>query len=316
VRHRLPVTSRGELELSLAGTLAAGALHLDPGARLQWKPADALTVSLGASRRHQYAQSLRNPESVVGNIFPADLHVGAGASGVPVARADLGIVALEHRPAPGLRLGAQAWARSLRSLLLVAPDNGGPFATTGFASGSGEAYGTALGLGMNGARYGVIVDYGLQSVRLAYAGSSYVPEHAATHSIDAGVIVFPTPTSSVRLGVTSVLGRRATAVLGPFEWESCNLLDQGCEFAGSPTASGSPGAERLPDYLRVDLGVRKHWHVKLAGRDVQIAAFGAGTNLLGRRNALTVAIDPATGRRRLIEMRPRSPLVVGVDWRF
>ena len=32
--------------------------------------------------------------------------------------------------------------------------------------------------------------------------------------------------------------------------------------------------------------------------------------------ALTVVTDPATGRQTEIEMRPRAPLVVGLDWRF
>jgi hypothetical protein len=47
-----------------------------------------------------------------------------------------------------------------------------------------------------------------------------------------------------------------------------------------------------------------------------MAVFATMTNVLGRRNVLTVAVDPVTGGRTRIEMRPRSPLVVGVDWRF
>jgi hypothetical protein len=64
------------------------------------------------------------------------------------------------------------------------------------------------------------------------------------------------------------------------------------------------------------VSVRKHWHFELAGRDVQVALFGAGTNILARKNLLTYARDPTTGERVGIEMRPPAPLVVGVDWRF
>jgi hypothetical protein len=310
------ITARVALQLSLSAAAAAGGMHADPGARVEWKPSDAVTVSCGCARRHQYAQSLRNPESVVGNVLPVDLYVGADGTRVPVARSDLGVVAVEHRPASGIRLGLQTYARSFRSLLLVAPLNGGPFATSGFTTGSGDARGATLQLGISAARYGILADYGVQRVRMEYAGSSYVPEYGATHSIDAGVIVFPTATSSVRLGASSMLGRRSTAVLGPFEWEACNLLDRGCEFSGSPVTSGPLGDTRLPAYVRVDLGVRIHHHLHLAGRDVQLAAFGGMTNLLGRRNVLAVSVDPATGERRAIEMRPRSPLVLGIDWRF
>jgi hypothetical protein len=110
--------------------------------------------------------------------------------------------------------------------------------------------------------------------------------------------------------------RQATGVTGDFEWESCNLLDRGCEFGGSPQASGVLGGTRLPAYLRLDLGLRKHWHIHLGGKDVMVALYGTLTNLLGRNNVLTFATDPATGRRTPIDMRPRAPLVLGVDWRF
>jgi hypothetical protein len=46
-----------------------------------------------------------------------------------------------------------------------------------------------------------------------------------------------------------------------------------------------------------------------------LALYGTFTNLLARSNVLTVATD-STGRRTPIEMRPRAPLIVGLDWRF
>jgi hypothetical protein len=131
------------------------------------------------------------------------------------------------------------------------------------------------------------------------------------------VIVFPSATTSLRLGATSVLGRRTTTATGGLEWEACNLLDRGCEFGGSPEYTGDPlGGTSLPAYLRVDLGVRKHWHVQLAGRDAMVALFGTLTNVLNRSNVLTYVRNPATGERVPVEMRPLAPLVVGLDWRF
>jgi hypothetical protein len=56
--------------------------------------------------------------------------------------------------------------------------------------------------------------------------------------------------------------------------------------------------------------------LKLGGKDVELALFGTVTNLLARRNVLAEAIDPVTGERSDIEMRPLAPLVVGLDWRF
>jgi hypothetical protein len=152
---------------------------------------------------------------------------------------------------------------------------------------------------------------------VAYGDAGYTPGYGTSHSLEAGVIVFPALTTSIRLGLTGAFGRRGTGILGVFEWESCNLLDQGCEFGGTPTHdAGGLGATRLPSYLRLDLGLRKHWHLTLGGRDVELAVFGSLTNLLGRRNLLAVATDPVTGRKTAIEMRPLAPLVMGVDWRF
>lgn len=317
VEHERAIAERGEIDLSLVTAVAKDRVHLGPGARLRWKSLGGLTLTGAYARRHQFAQSLRNTESVVANIFPADLYIGTGATGVPVARSDVGIIALEHRPTAGIRLGAQAYVRDMGSLVLVAPQDDDPFATTGFVEGTGDAVGVALEAAANGARYGLFLAYGLQHVRFEYADTSYVPAHGAGHSIDAGATVFVSRTADVRLGVSSILGRRATAIFGPFEWEACNLVDGGCEFAGGGSERAEPlGTTRLPAYVRVDLGIRKHWHLELLHRDFLVAAFGTATNLLGRKNVLTVAVDPSTGERMLIEMRPRSPLVVGIDWRF
>ncbi len=317
VQHARSLNGRTELELGLGGAAAAGGFHLSPRAELRWRPASTISISGGYARVHQFAQSLRNAESVVGTIFPVDLYVGAGGSGVPVARSDQGILAVEYRPTAGLRVAAQAYARDFHGLALVAPRDADPFATSGFVVGSGAAQGVSFEIGANGARYGVVASYGLQRVRLRSGDTSYVPDHGAVHAIDAGVIVYPTATFSLRLGASGVLGRRTTALGGPFEWEGCNLLDRGCEFAGSPDHRPEAlGGTRLPAYFRVDLGVRKHWHLRIGGRDGQIAVFGTVTNLFGRKNVLTVAADPVTGERAGIEMRPRAPLVVGIDWRF
>ncbi|MGH7526592.1 MAG: hypothetical protein ACREMX_07790, partial [Gemmatimonadales bacterium] len=317
VRHRRPAGRRLTADLGLTAAAGAAQLRLGPQAMLRWAPSSVLAVSGGYARSHQFSQSLRNSESIVGNVFPVDVFVGAGADGVPIARSDQGVVAAEYRPFTGVRLGAQVYLRDFGGLVLVAPRTGEPFATGGFATGSGSARGLSLEAAVTGTRYGLVASYGLQGVRLSHGDSSYVPVHGTRHLFEAGVILFPSATSSIRLGATAAMGRRATAVAGAFEWESCNLGDKGCEFGGSPRhATDGLGATRVPGYHRLDLGFRQHWHLHVAGRDASVALFGTITNLLGRRNILTVAADPATGAPVTIEMRPRSPLVVGLDWQF
>jgi hypothetical protein len=191
-----------------------------------------------------------------------------------------------------------------------------PFADSAFASGAGTARGIAADLTVSAASFGVIASYAWQHVRVRHADSTYIPEYGAAHNFEFGVIAFPGPTWSLRLGVSGAAGRRTSRVLGNLEWEACNLLDQGCEFAGSPQHDVSGlGSTALPRYARVDLGVRKHWHVHAAGRDLQLAVFGTLTNVFGRTNVLTYARD-ANGAPVPIEMRPRSLLLAGLDWRM
>jgi hypothetical protein len=316
--HDWPIGPRLAANVAFSAAAALGRVYANPQAQLRWSASPRLALSGSFARSHQFAQSLRNPESVVGNMFPVDLYVGAGSSGIPVARSDRGVLAAEYRVLDVARLGAQAYVRDFHGLALVAPRTGEPFVVGGdIAVGAGTARGLSVDAALSRTRYGVVASYGWQRVRVSYGDSSFVPEHATSHILEAGVILFPSATSSIRLGATSALGRRATAVAGAFEWEACNLLDQGCEFGGSPRHLGDQiGATRLPAYLRVDLGARKHWHLDLAGKDAVVALFGSVTNVFGRTNVLTSAADPASGKPVGIEMRPRAPLVVGLDWRF
>jgi hypothetical protein len=317
VQHQRALAATLDVDVALTGVHAARAMHLAPAAGLRWRVAEGLAVTTRYARRHQFAQSLRNPESVAAAILPVDLYAAAEPGGVPVATSDLGLVALDLRPTAGVRVRVQAFAQRFEGLALVAPRDAGPFATTGVTVGRGAARGIALEAAASGARYAVVATYGLQDVRLTFGDSTYVPGHGARHTLDAGVIAFPSPSAAIRLGASAAFGRRGTAVTGPFEWEACNLLDQGCEFAGSPGRRVEPlGATALPAYVRLDLGLRKHWHVRVAGRDGQVAVFGTVTNILGRRNVLTAVVDPATATRRTVAMRPFAPLVVGLDWRF
>ncbi|MDX1394322.1 MAG: carboxypeptidase regulatory-like domain-containing protein [Gemmatimonadota bacterium] len=320
------------LSLALRGSVTAGVgpLRVAPGVRLGWIPGGGVTLSASYARQIQHAQSLRNEESLVGAIFPADLFVLAGGpDGVPVATSDIVVVAAEARPADGLRVGVQGYARDFSGLLLVAPAGGEPFATgtpgfvdssrggPGFAFGDGSARGLSVDLAAGGARVGVVAAYGIQRVLYRAGAIAYVPEHGATHRLQGGVNMLPGSTWSLRASIDAAFGRRVTAVPGALEWEACNLLDRGCEFGGSPHyGDAALGSTRAPAYARLDLGVRKHFHIRAGGRDAELGLYATVTNVFGRLNVLTYAIDGVDGNLVPIEMRSRAPLVLGVDCRF
>ncbi len=316
-RNELRLTGATTLHTDLALTAFQGRVFVGPRAQWQWKVLDRVSLSGSYARLHQFAQSLRNTESINGTVFPVELYVGAGGAAVPVARSEQGIATVAYQHPGGLRVGAEAFTRRLRGIVLVAANSAAPFATRPPAVGSGTTRGLGLDASLSRTRYGMVASYALQRVRYATEHITYAPEHGAVHTFDGGVTVYPVPSFSIRFGVAGALGRRTTPVVGPFEWEACNLKDRGCEFAGSPrTSVESLGRTSLPGYLRADLGVRQHWHTEIGGRDVVVALFGAATNLMGRQNVLTYASDPLTGASGPVEMRPRAPLVVGLEWRF
>lgn len=306
-------------EIGLGASLAALDQHVYPAgqARVSMHAGADGVVSLRYARTRQFTQSLRNPESVVGAVFPASLDLAADASTVPVASGDFVGVDAAGRLGPALRFEVSAWLRDADDLVLVAPRGGAPFATRGFVEGRMDGAGASAGFTLRTARWGGLLDYAYEQVRLHYADSTYVPQHSARHRVSAGVVYFASASTMLRLGAATLFGRRSTTSVGPIEWESCNFLDRGCEFVGSPELADVPrGGTALPDYVRLDLGVRKHWHVALGGRDASITAFLTLTNLLDRANVLTYTRRSAGAAAEPVEMRPLAPLVFGVEGRY
>jgi hypothetical protein len=305
-----------ELSASLRASRGDGGARLLPRVGIRARLAETVSAFAEYSRTAQAVQSLRNAESVVGRIFPPELYAGGDGTGIPVAVADylaLGFVAL---PRAGTRIELEAYARSLADLAMLDPEDGQPFASATVRRGAGSVRGVAAGLSIGSARYAVTGSAGVERVELRTGGERWTPGYASSRTARIGAIAFPTPTLSIRVGWTGQFGRRGSDAIGLLEWESCNLLDMGCEFAGSPEELGELGARKLPAYNRLDVSIRKHWHFVLGRREGSVEAFATGSNLLGRANVLTYVVDPASGASAPIEMRPRAPLALGLGWRF
>ncbi|HET6361584.1 MAG TPA: TonB-dependent receptor [Gemmatimonadota bacterium] len=310
------IGKRVELSASLRASRGEAGARLLPRVGIRARLAESVSVFAEYARTAQAVQSLRNAESVVGRIFPPELYAGGNGTDIPVAVADyvaLGMVAL---PRAGTRLELEAYARALDDLAMLDPRDGQPFARAPLRRGSGSVQGVAAGLAIASARYAVTGSGGVERVELRAGGERWTPGYAASRSARIGAIVFPTPTLSIRIGWIGQFGRRGSDAIGLLEWESCNLLDMGCEFAGSPEELGELGARKLPAYNRLDLSIRKHWHFVLGRREGSVEAFATGSNLLGRANVLTFVVDPGSGESAPIEMRPRAPLTLGLGWRF
>ena len=300
-------------------TSRAGSL-LTPHARIDWSASTRLSLSAHASRALQHVQSLRNTESVVSHTFPAELYAVAARGMLPIARGDQASITAEFRPASGLSLAVLAYARTMRGVLMAAEDESGPFAVASrdvpsFATGRARATGASADLRFTSARVTALVMFSAQRVRYRTGGADFRPEFSAPQRLDAGVTIAPSRDLEFRVGGMTAFGRRATVVRGDVAWDGCNLADRACEFAGTPASTPSAlGALALPHYLRFDVGARKQWHARAYDRDNPIALYGTVTNVFNRTNYLTRAEknDVLTG----VEMRSRSLLVVGIEWRY
>src|SRR5262249_54432483 len=135
--------------------------------------------------------------------------------------------------------------------------------TTGASAvGSGTTWGASAEASWSARRCGIVASYGWQQTRIEYDAGRYAPEGGGRHTFEGGAIIQPTPTTSIRVGLAAALGRRATPIADGFEWEATNILDRGSEFGGSPFYGGSAlGGAALPGYYRLDMGLRKEWHI-------------------------------------------------------
>lgn len=295
--------------------LYEGRLYAAPGVYVRWAPRTNLQVVALVSRAQQFAQSVRNPESVVGNVFPADLFVGAQRGVLPVAHSREGSLSVAWDPSASLSFGLLGYRRRLTGVAMIAATEAGPFARRGVPVGTSEVTGGSANLSIAQPRWQAVARVGAQDVRHEYGLRRFRPSFGARMNAEGGVTYTAAARTVLRVGVSWQGARRVTPAYGVLEWESCNLRDRGCEFAGTPTIDPSRvGSLRAPAYARVDLGFRRTLSLSLGGRSGEIGLFGTYSNLLGHYNVLTYLITD--GLRSPIEMRPASPLVVGLDWRF
>ena len=292
---------------------------VEPRATVTWTPRTSLTLTVTGSRTHQFVQSLRNAESVVSHVAPAELFVGAGDGRVPVATSSNAAFAAALRLSPAATLSVRAFVRSMDGLVAVSQMTREPFVTQVDAGMLRDATARAGGVSADASwrtsRVSLDLRYGWTTVMYESSGSRYAPEHAVRHQVTGGVSAWLTPTMQLRVGGVVALGRRATPVDGGVEWESCNLLDRGCEFSGVPRSTPAlAGSLALPGYIRTDVSVRKQWQLGMNSRRAELALFGTVTNIFNRRNVLN--FTDADGARTALQLRPLAPLVIGLDWRF
>jgi hypothetical protein len=288
--------------------------RLEPRLSATLRPSARLELSAGYARMHQYVQSLRNEESLLGLLVAPDLFVASDGASVPVAASDELAAAAALAIDPHTRVRVDGYARRMRGLVLVAPSTSEPFATDGFDVGRGEAWGVAVSAERRVERLSVQAGYALGTVTRRADGTRYHPAFAPEQSASLAVGARLGARTTVRSALWAALGRRTTLLGDALGWDARDPFSGTQELSGTPAhAAGPLDAAALPGFLRVDVGVRRTLAV-WRGRGTLTGRVSVN-DVLGRENVVGYVLAPGTETLRGLGMLPPS-LLLGLDWGY
>ena len=304
-----------KLDAGLRGTILSDASPLlEPRLSVTFQPDPRLALSAGYARMHQYSQSLRNEESVLGTILGPDLLVAYGAASVPIASADEIAAAATISLDEHTRLDFDWYARALRGLVLVAPTTGEPFATHDFAVGSGHAWGGGASIERRLERLSLRASWALGTVTRRTADASYHPAFAPGQSATFAAAYKLGFRTRLRSAVWASSGRFTTPIGDDVGWDTRDTFFNARELSGTPEHVVGPlSATRVPAFLRIDFGLRHALPVGHSG--ASLTGFADVNNALARKNVATYVTPGGTGPRRALVMLPPS-VVVGLEWKY
>lgn len=292
---------------------------IEPRLSARFTPSGRLSFGIGYARLHQFVQSLRNEESLFDGVAGITLPVVAGSSYggavVPAAQADQLTATADARLSHSLTLSANAYARHVTGLALVAPVTGNPFATTAFAVGSARASGISISLAREGERLSGQLAYSLSGVTQRANGMSYTPSYDATQSVSGAVGLRVWGNTVVRIAASLHSGAPTSLIADRVEWTPYTSSSGAGDLAGSPgQIAGALDGARLPAYARFDLGVRHDWRLRLLGRVSEVTTSASLSDLFNRGNALgMLAAEPGTNALLLL---PRRSATFGLEWKY
>ena len=295
------------------GTFVQGhAPRGEPRLSLAFHPTDRARLSVGYARMHQYAQSLRGEESILGTILGPDFLVGVGAPMIPVASSDEFTASMLFPLTKETRLRFDWFRRHLRNVVLPASASPEPFASRDFAIGSGRAWGLAASVESRVRRVSLNAGYSLTMARRITDSVQFLPAFATRQSASAALGYDVTPRTTFHSAMWLVAGRPTTVVSDQIGWDTGDAFSR--EVSGSPQRSEGPlGGARLPYYLRFDVGARHT--MSLWRTRAEVTGFAGVNNIFDRANKTGYVRPAGTHERRDLTMLPLS-VVAGLEWRY
>jgi hypothetical protein len=182
--------------------------------------------------------------------------------------------------------------------------------------GRGTAHGIGAALFYRGEATDIdlIGDWGSATRRTAEF--AYRPTFERKRSLAAAVARRLGSATSVRAAFRAVAGRPTSGLLSGFQWEPFDPFTGEIEVGGTPLRRpGRLNRERLPAYVRLDLGVRRTWRLTFLGLDGEVVTWLDVLNVLGHKNVVALTEHPEDPGLHGLPLRDRS-IAFGTYWRF
>jgi len=289
----------------------AGWVGLEPRLSGVVEPDARTRLGIAVGRSHQVLQSAVNDESALGLLLGFDLPVAADAGRIPVARADQLEVFAGRQLGAGLSLALSAYHRRTDGLALGAASTRdffpGDSLVIGQADASGVTGALSLSAGAFAGRASVSLAHDVRTVGTTRYNAGY--GNGTSIAMDAGYRFLGD--TRLQLRFRGGAHEPASVVEPGFDYQP---LEEG-ELAGTPVnLPGNINSARLPTYARVDLGVRRDWHIPAVARGGALTTAVSLTTALDRTNILGL-VARADGGVRAIRGVSRS-VHLEVGWRF
>ena len=287
-------------------------ISFDPRLLVNLHPDLATRIEIGFGRTHQAVQSMLNEENLMSAVIGPGLLTNAPST-VPPASADQWVLSLERRLGAGVTVALDGYARTWHNVLAPAVTGAGFFATAAPAYGDGHAHGLNASLSMVRDRLTVQTWVGLANNVQQAAGVSYSTSFERPWSFSGDVDYRLPSRTTVQLRWNTGAGQPATAIQSGIEWRPYQPATGAGEIEGNATnLVGAINTLRLAGPLRIDLGLRREWHLGASGGTSGLTTSVRLVNLLNQADP-TGVMAASGGVMQLLPGTPRG-VVFEVSW--
>jgi hypothetical protein len=288
---------------------------------MSYAPTPGLTLNLAAGRSAQVMYSLHDQEAIASSVVAYD-QMAAVPEEIGLTRAEDVVVGAEWSRRD-LLLRVEAYGKRFDRLPLAPlPDN--PIRSlvvipSEMTVGTGTARGLEVLTRYARGGSGVSASYTLARVEREIDGRRYVPRFDRRHTLDLSAYRAWSERGQLTSRLVLASGQPFTPIVGTTQRFLYDPV-RGIFHPGSSAfpVLGDHNSDRLPHYLRLDIGARRSFERRWFGSPGIVTPYLTVLNVLNTSNVLYAEPQESYGERMRLVYAPQLPVfpTVGVEWRF